>query len=66
MNRRDEGNRDDGRAAATVADMFRARVCVWGKSEQPVILVGIYKYKAVRDWWKFEYKVKQTRGRRHH
>lgn len=42
MNRRDEGNRDDGRAAATVADMFRARVCVWGKSEQPVILVGIY------------------------
>ena len=51
MNRRDEGNRDDGRAAATVADMFRARVCVWGKSEQPVILVGDV---AVRDWWKFE------------
>ena len=37
MNRRDEGNRDDGRAAAaaTVADMFRA-VYV-GKSEEPVI-----------------------------
>ena len=40
MNRRDEGNRDDGRAAAaaTVADMFRARcVSSRGKSEEPVI-----------------------------
>ena len=51
MNRRDEGNRDDGRAAAaaTVADMFRA-VYVGEKARSP-----LYPRRcAVRDWWKFE------------
>ena len=39
MNRRDEGNRDDGRAAAaaTVADMFRA-VYVGEKVNSPLSL----------------------------
>ena len=52
MNRRDEGNRDDGRAAAaaTVADMFRARCVSGGKAKSPLSR----RRCAVRDWWKFE------------
>jgi len=51
LNRRDEGNRDDGRAAAaaTVADMFRA-VYVGEKANSPLSP----RRCPVRDWWKFE------------